>query len=290
MGDLRKVDSRDYYDFLPPNTHRTGDIWKGLPTFGMLDRTTSPGIVITPACDLANKKCETITYVPIVSVIDHLNSPAFYYELWTEIAQMLVKVKLDHLVITPDRFDLPLLDDIDKIISVLSDRSQSDEKGILARLQAYRLYILSHIKNSFLPIEDMAGIYQRNRLGMILRKIITNSHRAEIHFLPSDEKVESGSVITGHSVALFRFALSLPISVLNIAESSNSVDWTRTVDHSKKSHPVLNFIPQCPIRMVTLKGEFLSDLLSRYIAMYVRLGSRDFTDDTVNRYAMDLGS
>jgi hypothetical protein len=68
MGVPKKIDERDYYDFLPPNVHRTGDIWKSLPTFGTLSCRSAPGIVITPSCDLANNKSETITYIPIISI------------------------------------------------------------------------------------------------------------------------------------------------------------------------------------------------------------------------------
>jgi len=63
-----KVGVRDYYELDPPLEHAPGDIWSDLPTFGVLPADRTAGLVITPACDLSNRKVETITYLPVITV------------------------------------------------------------------------------------------------------------------------------------------------------------------------------------------------------------------------------
>ena len=68
------VGSSDYYELYPSADHQSGDIWTDLPTHGVLCAARLPCVVITPACDLMNRKVETLTYLPIVSVGTYLAS------------------------------------------------------------------------------------------------------------------------------------------------------------------------------------------------------------------------
>src|SRR5438105_2178746 len=72
-----KTSARDYYDRNPSLDHVPGDIWSDLPTFGLLRAPTAHGLVITPACDLANRKVETITYLPILPISAYLTTAGF---------------------------------------------------------------------------------------------------------------------------------------------------------------------------------------------------------------------
>lgn len=109
----KRVEVRDYYDFHPSLDHRTGDIWHNLPCFGLLRRNFLSGVVVTPACDLANDKCDTVTYIPIVPVVDFLNNHASYHDYWSCIKQILDKENLSDDVSVPGRFELPLVNDIE---------------------------------------------------------------------------------------------------------------------------------------------------------------------------------
>src|SRR5712671_1245325 len=70
------IGAQEYYDLLPPFDHQPGDVWSSLPTYGTLRLKSVSGIVVTPACDLANRKVETITYLPIVSLQEYFSSRA----------------------------------------------------------------------------------------------------------------------------------------------------------------------------------------------------------------------
>lgn len=62
------VTEKSFYSLYPDGYHATGDIWMRLPSMGLLSREHVSGLIVTPACDLANCKTETVTYVPIVPV------------------------------------------------------------------------------------------------------------------------------------------------------------------------------------------------------------------------------
>lgn len=69
-----------FYNTSPTLEHCTGDIWSNLPTFGFLKTSHTPGLIITPACDLANDKVFTLTYLPIIPVDMWLCTRALYPE------------------------------------------------------------------------------------------------------------------------------------------------------------------------------------------------------------------
>ena len=67
---------KDIYNLSPNPVHRPGDIWDCLPTFGTLPTPFTRAIIITPACDLAQGKTNTITYLPIISLRSYFLLPS----------------------------------------------------------------------------------------------------------------------------------------------------------------------------------------------------------------------
>ena len=59
---------RHYYDTFPAGPFQTGDIWSNIPSNGLLEASVTFGLLITPACDLQNRKSDTLAFMPIVSV------------------------------------------------------------------------------------------------------------------------------------------------------------------------------------------------------------------------------
>jgi hypothetical protein len=73
---IRKFRIEDFYDFHPDGRFVPGDIWSDLPSFGVLQSHRVRGVVITPSCDLANAKTETVSYLPIVPILSYFAIPA----------------------------------------------------------------------------------------------------------------------------------------------------------------------------------------------------------------------
>ncbi|HBO5645048.1 hypothetical protein GFM12_13470 [Pseudomonas aeruginosa] len=278
-----------YYDNLPPADHRTGDIWRALPTFDLLSQTTVSGVIITPACDLANRKCETVTYLPIIPVTEFLLSPAFRYECWQEIVPLLNRLSDFGAVIPPSRYEL--ISECDLKVLVESERDANGKlltPAEINRLASYQSYVEGSSRGTA-SLEHLKGFIKAERYAGILSKLITNSLKPDIHFLPSDGQPSYSSAVPVHSVVLFRYSLSLPIEALHLAQSTTEGQWSARKEAATSSFPVLRHLRQWPIKMASLKGEFLSDMIARYLNMYIRLGSSDFSDDSIQSMAAEIG-
>lgn len=290
MPNTPPLRAANYYDNLPPADHRTGDIWRALPTFDLLSLTTVSGVIITPACDLANCKCETVTYLPIIPVTEFLLSPAFRYECWQEIVPLLNRLSDFGAIVPPSRYELISEGDLKVLID-----SKKDANGKLLtpaemnRLTSYQLYV-EGLSRGTASLEHLKGFIKAERYAGILSKLITNSLKPDIHFLPSDGQPSYSSAVPVHSVVLFRYSLSLPIEVLHLAQSTTETQWVARKEATTPTLPVLRHMQQWPIKMASLKGEFLSDMISRYLNMYIRLGSSDFSDDSIQSMAAEIGT
>ena len=120
----------------------------------------------------------------------------------------------------------------------------------------------------------------------IVRDIVRNAYSADLHFLPADGEPAEWSGVLEPSVVLFRYPLCCPIQVLDAAQDLELVDWPRsTADLQRRFPAAEHFVARRPLKHSTLKTRFFSDLLTRYAAMYVRLGAPDFTSDTIESIA-----
>src|SRR4051812_20228192 len=84
-----KITPAHYYDTSPMLGNSPGDIWSGLPTHGLLGTPHVSGIVITPACDLANHKVDTVIYLPVIRVLRYYSTMAALPEIRQAIERQL---------------------------------------------------------------------------------------------------------------------------------------------------------------------------------------------------------
>lgn len=289
MPDTPPLSGADFYDALPTADHRTGDIWTGLPTFGMLGRATVPGVVITPACDLAQCKSETVTYLPIISVGDYLASAACRHECWQEAVKVLEKLPSFAAVFPPRRFELISDEDLEAAIGAGTDtKNRPLAEHEISRIQAYKEYVkasrsgsatIAHVKNSF----------KADRFDMMTSRLVTNAFKSDIHFLPADALAYGARPVPTHSVVLFRYPLTVPAPVLDMAQHSTEVQWKSPHLGAGGDYEVLlKQMPEWPVKLASLKNEFLSDLISRYLGVHIRLGSEDFTEQTIRAFCDEI--
>jgi hypothetical protein len=282
--------SASFYEKLPPPDHRTGDIWRGLPTFDLFGDSSSSGVVITPACDLANKKCETVTYLPIIPVSDYVGSPAFRHECWQEITQVLSRLPDYGAIVPPSRYGLICDADLGCLVQPGKDANGKPlPEADLARLSAYQEYVTaSRCGNA--SMKHLKSFIKPERLASLLSKLATNALKPDIHFLPQDGQPQSYSAVPVHSVVLFRYTLTIPISALQLAQDCTEAQWSVRQKESAPAVPALKHMPSWPIKVASLRGEFLSDLISRYLNMYIRLGSTDFSEESVRSMIHEIGA
>lgn len=289
MPDTLPLKGADFYNDLPTSDHRTGDIWHGLPTFGMLERTTAAGVVVTPACDLANRKTETVTYLPIVPISDYLSSPACRYECWQEAIKVLEKCPNFGALFAPARYDL--ISDSD-LLAAMGDCTDSKGRPLsdpeVDRLDAYKIYINASRRGAA-TLGHVQAIFKADRFNAMLSRLVTNAFKPDIHFLPADAQAFGARPVPAHSVVLFRYPLTVPISLLDHAQNTTETQWKSGQRGAVPYAAVASQMPDWPVKLASLRNDFLGDLISRYIGVHIRLGSDDFTEQTVRQFCEEIG-
>lgn len=291
-----KVSGSSYYDALPHAGLRVGDIWSGLPAFGHLKRREWKGLVITPACDLANRKAESITYLPIISVADYLCGRGFAGEFvrvirgQSSIAGITLSDAWDVKgAVLPQTHEVTA---VSRAAAAIAADASAGKKAQLAssRIEAASTVLLGVLNPDGASLaKAVACALGDKEYARCVQDIIRNAYAADIHFLPADGRTPPMSVVEEHSVVIFRYPISLPIEVLELADNVRITDWKSALEAAAADHPVLHNMSVRPVRQGSLKPRFLPDVISRFAALHIRMGSPDFSAETVKSFANDMG-
>jgi hypothetical protein len=210
MADHRRISSKYYYDFLPASDHQCGDIWSGIDTFGLLGSDPVSAIVVTPACDLEQKKTETVTVLPILPIRQYFSTTAALPEVRRSIEAAFRGANLDFgFYWTGYAFRPPATTSVAATIQAIESHLQTAQraKKEIAALERARagLRIVTEIgKSTVSPIAatDLALAFPDwdNRK----QRLIRNAYSSDLHFLPSDEQGLSFSGVMHHSLVMFR--------------------------------------------------------------------------------------
>ena len=295
MTAATKTTGQSYYDALPSLEQRVGDLWKNLPTFGHFRRHACRGIVITPACDLVNRKVETITYLPIMTVREYMLSRGFAVELVRVVKGQYPVAKMlgiDDWQIKG--IGMPSDEVLLKTLAAakqVQEAAGQKEKEAAGRICAAVL-VLRFVRGSENDV-DISSV--RIALGgkeyeRCLSDIIKNSYSPDIHFLPSDGRAGDMSVMEDHSVVLFRYPMAVPVELLDSANDISVVDWKGAISKLREEFPIVAFAEQFqPVKVGALRQRFLPDLISRFTTLHIRMGSPNFTRETVDEFIKEFG-
>lgn len=291
----QKVTASNYYDLAPSSAQAAGDIWSGLPAHGLVGDSKIRALIITPACDLSNRKVDAVTYLPIVSIPEYFGLPGFRPDLYREVEGQLRACGMEGIIAAPEKYGLSRLEDLvtasEMIASRLGDGAGAKEMVALRRAGAGIDLLMAHHKTALdrADVTKVRTLFGEKQFDHLLRSIVTNAFRLDLHFLPADKQDPQWAGVPNHSVVLFRYAFSAPVVVFERAQDLSQADWTACLKEIGATVAGAQaFGPQRPVKHVRLKPPFLSDLLTRYVAMYVRLGSPDFTADTVQEFAAEI--
>lgn len=289
--------NKEYYNRNPYGLIEPGDIFTNLPTMGLMKSDFTPGIIITPACDLANGKTETITYLPVVPLKDWLCSVSFYPEfrshfhsLWNQF-ELLAKSPLSKQIEGKEIIEL-LKDELSKInLSVIKDKKKEVHNQILLCFE-----LLENMMNDQCINHDYNKVKRAlPKIEQSIAKVVSNSYASDLHFLPiEDENIEKAYTLKNYSIVMFRFPITVPFEVLDIAKDiniENSASWSAH-KNSRPNKVCYSSFNDLPMRGLRLNQEYLSDLLTRYISLYVRIGSPDFgrlmTEEIINKIDLQM--
>jgi hypothetical protein len=290
------ISAKDYYDFFPPFGNYAGDIFSGLSSNGLLGNAPLPGLIITPACDLANRKVETLTYLPVIPVLSYFTTPAFLPELMQQLEGQLNVLQITGYFLSPNKFFPPDQERIDALVGKLKEMQNKDRIADKVKTAIQRalagLRLISLVRSPLLveaSADDLSQLFAKS-WPSIIERIIKNSYANDIHFLPADEQPAEWACIKSHALVMFRYPIAAPVEMFECAQDTSHKDWGAVVNRISGIIPgARNFQNQRPMKRLSLRPRFLSDLQTRFVAMHIKLGSPDFTDETVANFMKDLG-
>src|SRR4051812_33762870 len=207
------------YDLFPSTEHMPGDIWLNLPTGGLVRGATACGIVISPACDLANCKAETITFLPVISVKEYLGSGCMVLELRSALNELLSRLKAPSVNADPQRTNLPSAAEIEaanEVVSFMAGKPSSQEQSKIVQRCLDGLSLLSAMRGGHLDsgqrLKLVRSLLGEKKLDETTRRLVTNQVLST-HYLPPDGSSSGESLFPAPSVALLRYPLSAPTSI-----------------------------------------------------------------------------
>ena len=138
--------------------------------------------------------------------------------------------------------------------------------------------------------EDIKSLIGEKAWRSHTESLVSNSFRSDLHFLPSDAQESAFSGVAAHSLVLFRYPLTAPVEIFECAQDVSLVNWPATLARIARIKPMANtFVQEKPIKRIRLVPRYLADLLTRYVAIYIRIGSPDFSEKAVSRLAKEIG-
>lgn len=254
------------------------------------------GIVITPACDLENRKVETITYLPVISVLQYLTSACSLRDVVRTTEGQLNAAGISGLIEWKGRHDVAPTDDLDAMLETIQCALAESGFGTKEKDAANRalagIRILRGIATGASAnhsTDNLIELYGKGQYESTLSRIVKNSQSNDIHFLPCDEQPAEWAAVREHSVVLFRYPITAPVEIFECAQDIEVADWQSAAKRIMISWPVArHFEAVRPMKTIRLRPRFLSDLLTRYVSLYTRLGSPDFSRESVTRYVGEI--
>lgn len=276
-----------YYERKPPQHHYTGDLWSGIPTYGLLNVAKTNAVVITPACDLSNRKVETVVMLPIQSLRDYLCSPTSL-RLTSGILKQAGRAVLPGFELWPSVKTLP--DDfwLRGIEEQLSRGLKASESAI-NRIRSGISVLLGLRDSGTATYSDVERLYGKD-LERHLDQIIRNHpEKPDTYFLPPD-RIAEPPCIQRPSVVLLRYPLTFPVALLDLAnERKNLPDWDRVLSHEFPSFLMgAHFRDERPLKFARLERLVSLDLVSRYSALALRVGLPDLASAKIARIKSEI--
>ncbi len=287
----------DYYETTPDSKFGPGDIWSDLPTFGLLPGPEAIGIVITAACDFANQKTETVTYLPIVSLLKYFTLPPAIPAVLKCCQGQLTAAGLPNLIAPLGRGFLPppvpqLRAARESLAAHLGGQNLPAGKreaagradaGIAILLRAWQ-------EPAGLPTtlaEDLALFWGKD-WPKKCEDLITNSS-ASVHFLPSDGQPQEYSGVPEHSLILFRYPITVPSEILYCANDVGIHGWQSGIRELAAVYPMARTgFEKRPMKRSALRKPFIVDVIARYVSLYSRVGSPSLAPVSLKRIVGDL--
>jgi hypothetical protein len=264
--------ARMYYIQLPTGGPTQGDIWSNLP-FANGTNQLCNGLIITPRCDFAHSKSPVLNYLPIVSLEQYLRSAACFPHIEQVLSDTRESVRSKSGPLGVEslfELDIPL-DEIGRAIELQrSDpgrpHSKQYEKARLDfEIGSKKIRELSLLlQKPTLTLNEIQSSFSKKRLLSIQRDLIRNNN-VDTYFLPP-----CTGLIEPPSLVLLRHIYTCPIAAVDPSVRGGS-------------------LPP-PERLIRLASPFIESLMSKFAALFTRVGTRDIPDPVVQTFILVEGT
>lgn len=265
-----------YYMQLPSGSVTQGDIWTDLPS-GSAQTSLCAAVIITPRCDFAHSKSPVINYLPIITLNDYMLSVGGISIIQRFIAESRETLRRKSVELGVDAYfelDLP----IDEIIQVVRSLVIPADGRRSKTLEASRIEFervsadiasASRLLSSTdrLTMTQLRSFATQKLFDRVQRDLIRNNN-VDTYFLPPCQ-----SLIETSSVVLLRHIYTCPIALLERGPASSG----RATRYNKQPTPQ---------RLLRINSPFLESLMSKFAALFTRVGTRDIPEAAVNSFAI----
>jgi hypothetical protein len=238
---------------------------------------------------------ETLTYVPVISICQFLASRDLLGEITRATEGQLVSAGAS-IPLRGKAHALSQIADLDTGLALLNEVLETKKPGqkevqAKKRAESGILLLKSILGGAFLgeSTTHFRALFGESEFANTCKRLVTNAYRTDIHFLPADGQDLSWSAIRSHSVALFRYPLTLPLELLDLSIATSEGEWDNVLGMNIRQFPCASsLLGQRPIKLLRIRPRFISDLLTRFISLYGRLGSPDFSPGTIETYVQKI--
>jgi hypothetical protein len=281
-------DASNYYTKFPKGDHAPGDIWANLTCFGALGTEPVRGVILTPACDLTNRKVESLTYLPVISVGQYFSTTAFLPTVYRRIAGLCSSANISWRAWDGYKYELPIPSELDVFSEkVAAIKDAAKREALLGGIEVFKAICSKDLVGVSRAV--MTKFLGAKESTDLLEKIVKNSHSSDLHFLPADGFNAPYSAIPQHSVALFRYPQSVPLVLLDAANETPAASWEAVMRAKMERFPVAAMLSGArPIKLAEMEPRFFADLLTRYISLMIRLGAPSFDKASVERLLLEM--
>jgi hypothetical protein len=269
----------------PPKSHYTGDLWAQV-SFGGLDLgALVGGIVITPACDLANRKADTLTFLPVIPISSYLGRVCGLRLLSAHLRGLLSEIEIgvwNAAELTPSIEWYEMAESAlqrQRSAPNLKQKRLALLDQIDAGIQSLRL--IDQERQAPTPL--LRRTYGKAWPELLADIVHNRPSKPDTYFI--SPRHEQTAILSEPSVALLRYPMSISVAVFDAAADPSLRDWNSAVERLSARIPgIVGFRDVRPTKLGRVGKVVMADLLSKFASLFIRVGVPTLPNLQANMY------
>lgn len=267
----------EYYHYFPTGEIKPGCIIE-MKAGNSIPCKADNFIIISPACDIVQRKTDTITVLPVIPFKKFFSRPMLY-------SQEIVK-KIKQKI--PDRYQDLLPITMWETLKLLEELKQSNELDDVDYIDSLITWCLKlSIEN---PVEIDTSLLVKclgkAKYKEIVEKLIVDNYLSDTYFLPKTKDEEKYHIkYKDGAFVLLRYPIVIPSELILLANNSD-IDWKEITNNNYLC--ANNYFNDMPIIIGNIKETYYNEIYGKYLSYQVRMGSPDFNEDYKKVLVLDI--